>query len=398
MKINEPHLIIELNDKHFIFLVVKYNEDLEFKTLHLNFVPSSGIIKGKIVDINISKKIIKENLDSIEKKINFIFSHVTLICDQEDFTCTNISGFKKLSGSQIQNEDILYILNNTKKAVIENQPEKSLVHLFNSNFTLDKNDLDKIPIGLYGELYNQHMTFFLLPQNNLQNMKLVLNNCDIEIERIIFKSFATGIHIINQNDSMKKFIRINIEKTIINISVFENKSFIFCESFPFGSDMILKDLSKVCSLNLIEVTTILNNIDFDKISGENNETYLDKEFFKQSPYRKISLGHIKNIITARLDEIINIIYNKNINLNYIKTYNKCINLSLENQNIASNLSTSFIKSFPDDSNVLITKSTQIEHACLASAELMGKGWEKEAIPIIQTKKSLISRIFSSIFD
>jgi cell division protein FtsA len=398
MKINEPHLFIELNDKYFIFLVVQYNEELEFKVLHSNFVPSGGIIKGKIIDINISKSIIKENLDSIEKKIKFIFRFATLISDQEDFTCTNISGFKKLSGSQIQNEDILYILNNTKKVVTENEPEKSLVHLFNSNFTLDKDDLDKIPIGLHGELYNQHMTFFLLPKINLQNMKLVLNNCDIDIERIIFKPFATGIHFINHNVSEKKFIKINIEKFTTNISVFENKSFIYYESFPFGTDMILKDLSKICSLNLMEVRTILDNVNFDNISSESNETYLSKDFFKQSLYRKISLGHMKNVIMARLDEIIDIIFNKNINLDYIKTYNKFIHLSLEDQKIANNLRTSFTKSFPHDLSVLMAKLTQHEHACLASAELMGKGWEKEAIPIIQTKKSLISRIFSSIFD
>ena len=43
--------------------------------------------------------------------------------------------------------------------------------------------------------------------------------------------------------------------------------------------------------------------------------------------------------------------------------------------------------------------TQDEHlnACLMSAELIGKGWEKEAIPTIQTKKSIISRIFSIFF-
>ena len=34
----------------------------------------------------------------------------------------------------------------------------------------------------------------------------------------------------------------------------------------------------------------------------------------------------------------------------------------------------------------------------ASAELIAKGWEKEAIPIVLTKKSIISRIFSSFFN
>ena len=37
-------------------------------------------------------------------------------------------------------------------------------------------------------------------------------------------------------------------------------------------------------------------------------------------------------------------------------------------------------------------------ASLGAAELIGKGWEKEAIPIIQSKKSIISRLFSSLFN
>ena len=37
-------------------------------------------------------------------------------------------------------------------------------------------------------------------------------------------------------------------------------------------------------------------------------------------------------------------------------------------------------------------------AILGTAELVGKGWEKEAIPIIQSKKSIISRLFSSLFS
>ena len=56
---------------------------------------------------------------------------------------------------------ILFILNDIKKIISDNQPNKSLIHLFNSKFVLDKNNIEKIPIGLYGEFYNQHLTFFV---------------------------------------------------------------------------------------------------------------------------------------------------------------------------------------------------------------------------------------------
>ena len=59
----------------------------------------------------------------------------------------------------------------------------------------------------------------------------------------------------------------------------------------------------------------------------------------------------------------------------------------------------FAKKFSENQRVFIENLNQDENlgACIGSAELMGKGWEREAIPIIQTKKSIISRIFNTIF-
>ena len=81
------------------------------------------------------------------------------------YKCINVSGYKNLLGSQVTDDDISFILNDIKKIISDNQPNESLIHLFNSKFVLDKNNIEKIPIGLYGEFYNQQLTFFLLPKN-----------------------------------------------------------------------------------------------------------------------------------------------------------------------------------------------------------------------------------------
>ena len=236
MIINKPYLFIEINDENFIFLVVKYNENLEFEILFSTVIKAEGIKNGKIVDVEMSSKILKKNLDIIENKIKFIFKNVIVINSQENFECINVSGFKKLNGSQVSNEDILYIINNLKKAILENSNQKTLIHLFNSNFILDKTILRNLPIGLFGEFYNHHLTFFLLPKNEVKNTKLVLNNCGLNIERIILKSFAEGVKLIKKKDAQDTIIMININKMKSNISIFDKLSFIYSENFNFGTD------------------------------------------------------------------------------------------------------------------------------------------------------------------
>ena len=220
MIINKPYLFIEINDENFIFLIAMYNENLEFEILDSIVTKAEGIKNGKVTDVEASSKILKKNLDIIEDKIKFIFKNVIVINSQENFECINVSGFKKLNGSQVSNEDIFYLLNNLKKVILENNNQKTLIHLFNSNFILDKTVLSNLPIGLFGEFYNHHLTFFLLPKSEVKNIKLILNNCGLNIERIILKSFAEGVEIIKKKKKQDILIKININKVKSNISIF----------------------------------------------------------------------------------------------------------------------------------------------------------------------------------
>ena len=398
MEIDQPYLFVEINDKNFNFLVVKYDENFDFKIIHSETVKSEGISDGKVIDLLNISKIIKEILNSIENKISFTFKSATVISDQNTYKCINVSGYKNLLGSQITDDDISFILNDIKKIISDNQPNKSLIHLFNSKFVLDQNSIEKIPIGLYGEFYNQHLTFFLLPKNDLKNLKLIFNNCHINIERVVFKSFADGINLISKKKISKSVGIININKKRSKISIFENLSFIYSDNFSFGSDIIMSDVEKVCSLNPNIVKNIFKNISFENLNEKENN-YLDENFFQGDKFRKISLSHLDEVISARIEEIINLIFTKNINLKYLKDENIDIYLFFEDENMFKNFKKIFASKFPKNQKVFFNQLALDEKlgACIGSAELMGKGWEREAIPIIQTKKSIISRIFNTIF-
>lgn len=399
MKINKPYLFIELNDKKFIFLIVEYNENLDFKILDSQQVLSEGISNGKIIDINIAATIIKKNLNIIEKKIGFIFNEATIISDQNNFECLNISGYKKLSGSQILKEDISYIINNIKKTILENKLHKNLIHLFNSDFFLDSEKLKSIPIGLYGDFYNQHLTFFLLSKNDTKNIKLVLNQCNINIERIVFKPFVYAIDIINKNEINENFFILNIKKDRSSISQINDKSFVYHEDFSFGSNVIIRDIEKLISLSFDNIRKILSEIKFNKVDNSKKE-YLDRKYFGDNIFRKVSIEHLNEIINARLVEIINLIFKNNVNLNYKINSNSLIYIIFEDQNILQSLKHRLFEYLPSNKLLFNSSNAQDEHlkACIGSAELIGKGWEKEALPVIQTKKSTISRIFSTFFD
>jgi cell division protein FtsA len=400
MKLNEPYLIIELNDSKIIFFVISYDEDRDYKLIKNIIVDSDGILNGRIIDVAIVTKLIKKIINSLEDEMDHFFSKASIVINPKNVNSLNISGYKKLNGAQVSKGDIAYILNDIKKIISLTENKYSVIHLFNSSFSLDSDNLENLPIGLFGEFYNQNMTFFLVQKNILKNIKLVFNNCGINIDRIILKPFVEGINFLLKYKNHKNFTVLTIEGKNINISIFKNKSYVLTQDFDFGADLIIKDISKLCSLKINEVEFFLKEINLNSEIEIDADSCLNKKFFSTSPYRKIKHQLILDIITARLDELVEICYENNKNLDYFRKSNNAIYVIISKDEHLKNIQFALQKNRLMDARFIFGQNVDdnLLFSLNGAAELIGRGWEKEAIPVIQPNKSLISNFFSRLFS
>ena len=98
--------------------------------------------------------------------------------------------------------------------------------------------------------------------------------------------------------------------------------------------------------------------------------------------------------------MIEICFEKNLNLTYFKKTNENIYIIIEEFEYFKNIQFALKKNKLVNQEFIFGSS--IENVSLfglnGAAELMGRGWEKEAIPVIQSKKSLISSLFYKLFS
>ena len=125
MKNNIPILFVEINDLNYIFVAGIYDENKKFKVVEKIITPNEEISKERLINIENASNIIKKNVELIENKLNYVFKDLTIIIENFDFTCVNISGSKKLNGSKVLKENISYILNSLKLTVMENEERKT---------------------------------------------------------------------------------------------------------------------------------------------------------------------------------------------------------------------------------------------------------------------------------
>ena len=130
----EEKLIAEINDDKIKYAVFNVDEKLNYVITSKKISVNAGIKKGKISDFKHTAKIITEDLQNIEQKTKKIFKNISVILNQKDIFCTNLSGFKKLNGSKVEKRDLDYILNEAKSSITNNYEKDSILHILNSNF------------------------------------------------------------------------------------------------------------------------------------------------------------------------------------------------------------------------------------------------------------------------
>ena len=161
--------------------------------------------------------------------------------------------------------------------------------------------------------------------------------------------------------------------------------------------MIIKDISKITGLNY---ETIINLFKSSKFTNKKeNQELIEKDFFTGQNYRKIKKQLIIDIAEARIKELAEIIIDKNINTKSFRNKNTPIFLMIKDQIVSEKLKNSLKFFFIDEkySDKNIIKNYVSQELYDNAFNLVQFGWKKEVVPVIQEKKSIISRFFSNIF-
>ena len=398
MNNNSFKLFIKITNVEILIIAFKVDEQNNLNLLEKLNLSISGFTENKISNIETITNLIKNNILIIEQKIKYTFKNLVVILDSFEISFLNFTGFQKLNGTQISRENITYILNSLKSCVDLFEKKKKILHIFNSNYILDKKKIENLPIGLFGDFYSHELSFHLINENDYKNLNTIFEKCNLKISKILLDSFVKSSFISDSNYEIDTFYYIHLTKNNTKIFYVENHSVKLEEKFKFGTDIVSKDISKVTSLKLEMIKKfILNN---EKIEQLSDDELIEKEYFNDTSFRKIKKRLIKDVAAARIKELSELIYISNINFKKFNQETKIIFLEIDDLHHLKCFKNIYYQFFNNGKkfDVRFFDKIALEDELEAANRIVQFGWKKEAIPTFKTKKSILARFFAFLFN
>jgi len=270
-----------------------------YNLLASSCVPSVGIRKGLISDINEAKLCIKKAFDEVEVMLGFRINRVVAIIPSYFADFIMINGEIDIN-DKITGTDVIKVLQTSMKDFIV--PNKEMVTIIPIEFNAD-DIVTKDPIGISCSKLKTRAIMVTTPKNNIYSVVGILNSIGVEVVDISLGSIGDIYTFRNEEilKSVSAVINIGHEKTEVSLY---NKGIIVKHSIlNIGSKNVDNDIAYMYKLELDEARKLKENFALAHKNGASlNEFREVKNKFGEVV--KINQYEISEVVSSRIDEIL----------------------------------------------------------------------------------------------
>jgi len=288
--------------------------DLKKNTLPkiLSFInyPTSNINKNTFTNFQSIKEEVKQVIALAAKDSQTEIKSINL-----NIPLTDSISFFYNSKIEIENELIMEL--HLKKAINQSDFFDNLINyeiLMNyiASYEVDNKVLFGNPIGNFAKVINLNFYKLLIKKNFINTFKNLFNDLQIHIEQLVPVPLSSALATLNTDDRDLGAICIDLGESSTSLAVFENEKLLFADAVSIGSKNITNDIARGISTTK-ESAERLKTLYGSVVSSPSDEheiieiPIVPSEF---GQFKQINLSTINNIIKPRVEETLELVWQK----------------------------------------------------------------------------------------
>lgn len=291
---------IDIGSSKIIAALGYYNEDYKWDLVDFERIQSKGVLRGEIVDVNSVVRCLKVVLNNLKARGHEIPKE-TNICVGGQYT----KNFKHVDFVR-KNIDVEYtkaILDEISEIAVspvKSSSEEEYLRILRG-IRVDKDPMEKDPYGKEGKKFAAHYNTVLGQSSSLNNIKNVLANCDLQLNKLLLKPEAISEAVLMYNEKDEGVCLIDIGAGTTSLIVYESGMIQHAAIIPFGGNTITSDISKRFNLSLHEAELLKRK------HGNAFAKYAEDEIVSvvlDERQHSVNIKELSRVIQYRVEELL----------------------------------------------------------------------------------------------
>jgi cell division protein FtsA len=306
-------VVIDIGTSKIVGLAGQKNEEGKLEILALSNVPSKGIKRGVVFNIEEVAECLHKVINDLEKQLDAEITGVEIAFAGQHMKTVDYQGYRYTSDDGVVSGfDINELYNEARNYKIEQ--DYKIIHVLPQSFVIDDEIRELNPVGITGRKLEANYKLFIVPEAHILNFRRVFDKIGVAIEGITISHLAIAEVALSDDEKEIGSILLDIGAGTTKLAVYYENVLIHAAVIPFGGDVITKDIKEGCSILLKWAEQL--KIKYGEALGD----FADEQKVVTIPGhngwdpKEITFKSLAFIIQARLEEIID-----NVNLQIEKS-------------------------------------------------------------------------------
>jgi cell division protein FtsA len=266
-------------------------------------VPSSGLRRGVVVDLDEAVSSLSTALEKVERMTAVpVSSGVVAVGGSHiaSLTSKGVIAVSKADG-EVSEADIVRVIDAAQAVSIP--PNREVIHVIPKAFVLDSQEGIKDPLGMTGVRLEVDTTIVHAGGPLVKNVQRVCAQAGVEVEELVVAPLAASQATLNRKQKELGVVLVDIGAGTTSIAVYEESTLLHTAVLPLGGLHITNDLAigLRTSIETAErVKVLYGHADKRAIDGHQ---VIDLSKIDETEDQQVPRAEVVDIVEARLEEI-----------------------------------------------------------------------------------------------
>ena len=303
---------IELGSSKISTVIAQLQEDpatfeITSNIVGVSSVPSKGIKKGQIVDIEEAVEATISSVEAAERMAGYNLTSAFVSLSGAHVESQNSHGVVAIAdpSGEITQGDVERVVE--AASAISLPTSRELIHVLPKEYVVDGETGIKDPVGMSGVRLEVETHLVTASQASIKNIRKAINEVGVDIEELVFSGLASSESCLTPTEKELGCVLVDIGGGVTSVAVFIDGSLSFSSVIPVGAKNVTNDLAIGLRISLDSAEKIKQEISREekknkKTGSGSDELNLEKLGITET--RKVSKKVLREgIIRPRLNEI-----------------------------------------------------------------------------------------------